>query len=358
MDALVIHSAQGDYAARFLSTLDAAIAAALAAEPAAVVCDRRVAELHREALAPIRDGVPTLLLDATEENKTLQGVEACARFLQRHGLHRRSRVLAIGGGIIQDLVAFSAHTYYRGIEWCFLPTTLLAMSDSCIGAKCGINLGAYKNQLGVFHAPRAVWICPAWLDTLSDADVASGYGEILKLLLTGSREGFERLERAVAAGGLRNEALLGLIRESLEVKRGVIEADEFETGLRQILNYGHTFGHALEAATAHAVPHGLAVAWGLDLVNDLAVRRGWLAADEARRVRDFVARHLPVVLPRPVEAAELLEGVRRDKKAAAGQVTLAVMRAPGKLERLPVAIDAQLERDVAAFLSQHASSRR
>lgn len=359
MEDLLIRSAQGDYAVQFVDRLDQAVAALSAQLPAAIVIDRRVAELHGPALAPLLERVPTLRLEATEANKTLAGVEACLSFCQAHGLHRRSRLLAIGGGIIQDIVAFSAHAYYRGIDWTFLPSTLLAMSDSCIGAKCGLNLGAFKNQLGVFHAPRQVVICPALLDTLDPADVASGYGEILKLMLTGSREHFERLQEAVATGGLRNPSLLALIRASLDVKRGVIEEDEFESGLRQILNYGHTFGHALEAATAHAVPHGLAVAWGIRLVNDLAARRGWLAAADAQLVDRFVADHLIAELPCSVSAEALIEGVKRDKKAAAGAVTLAVLREPGRLERLSVPIDAALQREVEAFLAAgvHAGDR-
>jgi 3-dehydroquinate synthase len=256
----------------------------------------------------------------------------------------------VGGGIIQDLCAFVAHVYHRGMAWRFLPTTLLAMCDSCIGAKSSINLGPFKNQLGAFHAPKCIAVTTAFLSTLSEGDLASGYGEILKLMVTGSEAHLQRLERAVAAGGLRNLELPALIRASLDVKRALIEVDEFDTAERLVLNYGHTFGHALETLSGHAVPHGQAVAWGMDLVNALAVRWGLLDAGVRERMRDFVVTHLKVRHP-PVEADRLLEAVGRDKKAHAGSVTLAVLREVGRLERLPRALDAELRAALVHYLA-------
>lgn len=353
---LPIRSAQGDYVARFAPGVAAAASAALADPPTAIVADARVVSLYQDALAPLLAARPTLLLDATEEIKTLAGVEQVALHLQAAGADRRARVLAIGGGIIQDVVTFTAHAYYRGIAWTFLPTTLLAMSDSCIGAKCGINLGAFKNQLGVFQSPAGVTLATAFVDTLEARDLASGHGEILKLMLTGSAAHLARYEAALDADGLRTPALAALVRESLDVKRGVIEEDEYEAGLRQILNYGHTFGHALEAGTRHAVPHGLAVAWGIDVVNFLAVRRGLLDPAWAERVRGLIARHLAPHVPAGAHHAtldHLMAAVRRDKKAAAGSVTLAVMREPGRLERVPTPLDDRLAADLAAYLERH-----
>lgn len=353
---LPIRSAQGDYVACFAPGVAAAVEAVLAAPPTAIVADRHVVSLYADALAPLLAACPTLMLDATEETKTLAGVERVALHLQAAGADRRSSVLAIGGGIIQDVVTFTAHAYYRGIAWTFLPTTLLAMSDSCIGAKCGINLGEFKNQLGVFQSPAGVTIATAFVDTLEARDLASGHGEILKLMLTGSEAHLARYEAALDAGGLRTPVLAGLVRESLEVKRGVIEEDEYESGLRQILNYGHTFGHALEAGTRHAVPHGLAVAWGIDVVNFLAARRGLLDPAWAERVRALIARHLAGHVPAGAHQASvalLMAGVRRDKKSAAGSVTLALMREPGRLERVPTPIDDRLAADLTAYLDGH-----
>jgi 3-dehydroquinate synthase len=266
---------------------------------------------------------------------------------------RQSTVVAIGGGIIQDIATFTAHIFYRGIKWIHVPTTLLAMSDSCIGAKCGINFGAFKNQLGVFHSPTRVLICHKFLDTLFDKDIRSGYGEILKLLLTGSPELFANLQKRLDESGFRNPELPALIYQCLNVKKGVIEADEYETDLRRILNYGHTFGHALEAVTEYEVPHGLAVAWGIDLANFISLRCDLLKEADFRSIHDFVARHFSFRVSRLVSAAELIQGARRDKKVSAGKLNLILLDRPGSLQIVPSAFDATLEANVAEYLGKH-----
>ena len=165
--------------------------------------------------------------------------------------------MAIGGGITQDVATLSAHLWYRGVPYVYVPTTLLAMADSCIGAKCAVNLGAFKNQLGTFAAPRRVLVCERFVDTLAEDDVRSGYGEIVKLAIVDSSASFAEGSRAdVTAGGFPAAELSAHVRASLETKRRIIELDEHERDLRRILNFGHTFGHALEAVTKNAVPHG------------------------------------------------------------------------------------------------------
>ncbi len=346
-----IRSAGGDYAVEFVASVGDVPAAVRAGESLAVI-DRRVAELHGAALASLTGAVPTRLVDATEEEKTLAGVERLLRWMQAQNATKRTTLIAVGGGIVQDLVTFAAHVYYRGIAWRLVPTTLLSMADSCIGAKCGINLGSFKNQVGAFHSPSKVVIASAFVDTLDDRDVASGHGEILKLMLTGSEAQFAAFARDVASAGLRTPRLAEWIGESLRVKKRVIEEDEYETDLRRILNYGHTFGHALEALTEHAVPHGLAVAWGIDLVNFLAWKRGMLDRGTFDAVHDFVARHLRC--PKPaIAAAALIAAARRDKKVAGGQVSLALLERPGSLRIVPTPFDAALDAHVAEYLDAH-----
>ncbi len=353
MESLLVHSAQGDYRVHFQDSLPRVMTSLLETPPSAAVIDSRVAALYHDQLAPLLSAVPCLLLEATEENKTLGGIEQCTSFLQSHACSRKSILLAIGGGIIQDICSLSAHIYHRGIRWNFLPTTLLSMSDSCIGAKCGVNLGAFKNQLGAFHAPGDITICSEFLGTLEDREVASGYGEILKLMLIGGEAPFKDLAEAVTGGGLRNERLLELIRASLDIKRAIIEVDEFDLGLRQILNYGHTFGHALEMVTNHAIPHGLAVAWGIDVVNHIAERRGLLSPDHCRAISGFVREYLAPESTEGLHADALLEGVKRDKKASSGSITLAILREPGRAERVATAIDERLKADLEDYLTHH-----
>jgi 3-dehydroquinate synthase len=353
MQPMLVKSGHGDYSVEFHSGLASLVARVVQLPKAVAVIDRIVAVLYRDQLGPILDRLPVMLIDATEDEKTLAGAAKVCGWLQEQNATKQTTLVSIGGGITQDVCAFSAHIYYRGLRWVYVPTTLLGMSDSCIGAKCCINHNGYKNQLGAFHSPAQVHVCTRFVDTLTDGAVASGYGEILKLMFTGSADHLARLERAVEAGGLRNRELADLVRDSLEVKRAVIEVDEYEKDLRRILNYGHTFGHALEALTDHEVPHGLAVAWGMDLVNFLAWRRGMLAEADYRRVGEVVRQFLPFVLSRPVEPAGLIAAARRDKKVADGQVNLILAEKPGSLRVVKTPFDAHLERQIAEYVTGH-----
>lgn len=351
---LPIRSGQGDYAVEFPSTLADLRSALIDIPRAVVIADRRIAELYAADLGPFFQARPTLLLDATEDEKTPSGVLRAWEFFQRSDATKQTAVIVIGGGIIQDIGQFAAHNYYRGLRWHYVPTTLLGMADSCIGAKCGINLGAFKNQLGVFHSPAQIFICLPFLATLSDTEIRSGYGEILKLLLTRSGpELFAALREEVDARGFRNPRLAEFIRQSLEVKRGVIEEDEYERDLRRILNYGHTFGHSLEAITHHAIPHGMAVAWGVDLANYLSFRRGILGEGDFHFMHEFIARHWHWRLPHKVTAEELIAGTRRDKKVADGKINLILSERPGALRIVACAYDTALTKDVADYLERY-----
>ncbi len=349
-DPLPIVSGQGDYAVVFHATPAEAMAAALDGATA-VIADRTVLEAYGSQAADILGAVPVLPLEATEETKTLAGVgEACSWLLSLRA-NRTSRVVALGGGIIQDVATFAAHVYHRGIRWDFVPTTLLAMSDSCIGAKCGINHDGFKNQLGVFRSPGAVHIATGFLDTLDDDEVRSGYGEVFKLCLTHGPDAFSHLREALA-GGIRNDHLVELTRLSLEAKKAVIEEDEYESDRRRILNYGHTFGHALEAVSGNGISHGLAVIWGCDVINRIAVESGYLSQAAYEEIHAVAKALMPDGAAVPgFSATELIDAARTDKKAEGSLVNLAVLFAAGDLRVIQKDFDRDLEPIIAAYLS-------
>lgn len=193
--------------------------------------------------------------DATEQNKTIFSSLELMDKLSSMGLTKKNKIVIVGGGITQDVGSLCAALYKRGVPWVFFPTTLLSMCDSCIGSKMGVNHNGAKNQIGLFYPPKAVYINTKYLDTLKSSDISSGMGEILKLY---------------QIGGIKfdpNKPLETMIRESLLVKKSIIEYDEFEKTIRQSLNYGHTFGHVIEVISEYTIPHGEAVIWGMLLVN-------------------------------------------------------------------------------------------
>lgn len=358
MQPFEVTSGQGTYRVEFHDELQGLIQAVGEIQRPVLLVDENVADLYASRLEPLASSIPTLKIPAAESEKTLEGIGRVVSFLQQVNVTKQTTVLAIGGGIIQDITTFTSHVYYRGVRWVFAPTTLLSMSDSCIGAKCGINAGAFKNQLGVFHSPSRVLICTRFLETLSENDIRSGCGEILKLLLTGSAEQFERFRASLDVFGFRNPDMDRFVYESLLVKKEVIEEDEYETDLRRILNYGHTFGHALEALTDFSVPHGIAVAWGLDLVNYIALKRGILEKESFDAVHDLVERHFAFRVSRMPDARQLVDGTRRDKKVADGKLMLAILERPGRLKIFPVAFDAILEDDVSEYIESSRVLRR
>jgi 3-dehydroquinate synthase len=348
--ALTIQSGDGAYSVHYVDTLDLLVERLISVPHGLVIVDELVDRLYREQLAPLRNAFPYYTAVASEDEKTLDGVARLVTFLQAHDANRQTQLIAVGGGIMQDIATFTSRVYYRGISLLLVPTTLLAMADSCIGAKSAINFGAYKNQLGVFRSPSQVFVCRRFLDSLADEELRSGYGEILKLAITGSISEYETVETVVRADGLRNDHLPGLIDMALRVKKSIIEVDEYESGLRKTLNYGHTFGHALEAITDHAVPHGSAVAWGLDLANFIAYQRGTLSREWFERIHAFVLETFEFGYPEGVTAAALIDASRRDKKNVDGKLTMILLRKPGELQIQSVPFDNELERKVARFL--------
>ena len=346
---LPVVSAQGDYVVEPFGDIASLLAAVAPLRDRFAIVDAQVAALYREAFTAFSDG-PRHVVPATEAEKTLQGVERALLALQAAGGDKNTTIVAVGGGITQDIATLAAHLWYRGVPYVYVPTTLLAMADSCIGAKCAVNLGAFKNQLGTFQSPQRVLVCERFIDTLADDDVRSGYGEIVKLALIESQAAFAKLRADIAADGFRGPSLSSHVRSSLETKRRIIELDEHERDLRRILNFGHTFGHALEAVTHHGVPHGLAVAWGIDVANFVAWRRGLLARTVYEDVHAFIAERFAFRAARPYDAAAIFAAMTRDKKASGGRIALVLAHALGDVRIVPAALDARLEAEIRDYL--------
>ena len=304
---LEVRSRVRDYAVEFADGTQW-VADLAALENAFVVVDENVHGLYRDGLlAPLqRAGVEVLPI--SEERKTFASVQGLAETAVRRAAKRNCVVVSVGGGITQDVTGFLASTLYRGVRWVYAPTTLLAMADSCIGGKTSLNLGAHKNLLGTVYPPERVVVHTPFVATLAESDYASGMGEVVKLHLLGGERDVRRLRAALPAL-LRREhgAVTEVIRTSLGIKRDYIEDDEFDRGRRNLLNFGHCFGHALETVTGFAVPHGEAVVVGMLLADEVAVGRGLLAPQAAAERREQL--YLPVLRARPVLDAAAREAV-------------------------------------------------
>ena len=207
----------------------------------------------------------------SEKTKSLEYLPAVIESLRKAGANRKTRLIAVGGGTIQDLCAFVASVYMRGVEWMYVPTTLLGMVDSCIGGKSSINVGTYKNLVGTFHPPSQVCIDPTIAITLPDEQQASGLIEAAKICFCRGPEYFHMYLASNPRPGMDACALAKVIELSLQSKKWFIETDEFDQSERLLLNLGHTFGHAIEGASNYGVPHGIAV--GLGILCALAFSR-------------------------------------------------------------------------------------
>jgi 3-dehydroquinate synthase len=281
--------------------------------------------------APVLNNLPSdrcLTIEASESAKSIEGFVSLAEWLISKGARRSSTLVGVGGGITQDLVTFTAGVYYRGMRYVLAPTTLLSMCDSSIGSKCGINFAGFKNQLGVIHAPKGVFAFLPFLLTLRDEDWLSGYGELVKLAVTNSEAHFDQL--AAVPPSLKSVTIFApLIRNALETKKRIIEADEYEADLRRILNYGHTFGHAIETASNYSIPHGVAVMLGMLVVNDLEVVD---SSDAFRfKTRSLIESVCPQGATASIDPDRVVDLIWRDKKVVGTQINLILARDFGSL---------------------------
>ncbi len=331
---LVIQSHRGPYRVRFGSLFEGLEALGPRSR---VVIDARVAELYSDRLADVLALPSTLRIEATEGHKSLERMPEYVLHLLDHGLRRDCTLVAIGGGIIQDIVCFLAATVMRGLPWMFYPTTLLAQADSCIGSKSSINVGSFKNQLGTFTPPTEIVVSTEVLDTLDEADLRSGLGEVIKVHTMSGWADTRALVRDYPHLLTDKDLLRHYIRRSLEIKQLRIEADEFDTGSRLVLNYGHTFGHAIESATRYAVPHGIAVTIGMDFANFVSWRFGLLDRATFELLHETLAANYGRFAQTPIPAQAFFDAFSRDKKHSGGDVALVLVRQPGDvfLDRYP-----------------------
>ncbi|MBI1750769.1 MAG: 3-dehydroquinate synthase [Acidobacteria bacterium] len=279
-------------------------------------------------------GAQAILFDDRESAKTLATVERLCRELARARADRQSVIVALGGGVVGDVAGFVAASYARGIRIVQVPSTLLAQIDSSIGGKTGVNLPEGKNLVGAFHQPRLVITDPQLLKTLPPRQYRAGLYEAVKYGVIGDEMLFRFFERRMGEVLRQEPAALGwALERCIRAKAEVVSADERESGLREILNFGHTFGHALEAATRYRkFLHGEAVGWGMIAAARLSVQMKLLAPAEETRIAQLVRRVGPLPKLPAVKPERMVELMRGDKKARGGRLRVVVARRIGAVE--------------------------
>jgi 3-dehydroquinate synthase len=289
-----------------------------------VVTTADVWDLHGPALKSSLQGRASQVLSfpGGEPKKRLSEVEALAVQMIEGGGDRSSIVVAFGGGIVGDLAGFLAAIFMRGIPVIQVPTTLLAQVDAAVGGKTGANLTVGKNLIGSFHQPLAVWIDPDVLRTLPEREYRAGLYEIVKSGVIRDAELFDLLDQCSEAVLRQEPAVVDrAIADAVRIKAEVVTADEREGDLRRILNFGHTFGHALEAETKYErLLHGEAVAWGMRAATLLAERLGLLAASDAERIQTVIAKYGPIPKLDGISAGSLAARLKSDKKTVGGKI--------------------------------------
>lgn len=275
--------------------------------------------------------VETLVLPDGEEHKTLEVLQKILDKALECALDRKATFVALGGGVIGDMVGFAAAIYQRGVNFVQIPTTVMAMVDSSVGGKTGVNHPLGKNMVGAFHQPQCVFIDTETLASLPDRELQSGISEIVKYGLIRDAEFFEWQEEHMGEMIARDpKALRYAITRSCENKAAVVKADEKEAGLRATLNLGHTFGHAIENYSGYGTwLHGEAVAIGTAMAATMSARMGWIDADLVKRIFTLLERaNLPVELPvdSPMTRDSFLKLMSVDKKVANGQLRLILLK--------------------------------
>lgn len=304
------------------------------AKTCAVVSDDTVAPLYAEALcASLREAgfAPHLItVPAGEPSKSFAALETITRAMIQAGLDRKAFLIALGGGVIGDLAGFAASIFYRGIPYIQIPTTIVSVVDSSVGGKTGINTPEGKNLIGTFHQPRRVLIDPLLLGTLPAREYNEGFAEIIKHAAIRDAALLPVIARAAASE--RRDGLAPLIADNVRIKAAIVREDEFETkGLRALLNFGHTIGHAIEASAGYGqFLHGEAISLGIRAALHLSEKHANLAREDSTALLTLLAAfRLPLVLPESITTAQIMEKLGRDKKFDQGAIRFVLLRGLG-----------------------------
>lgn len=346
-DPSIIHSHRFDYSVNFtdhhLSELVQTIR-----ERDFIFIDKHIYNLYPD-IADIVSKRQCRLIESREQAKCFSALEPIIDDLLAQGITKTDRIVAIGGGVVQDISAFIASILFRGIHWIFFPTNLLSQADSCIGSKTSINFKDYKNQIGGFYPPKSIVIASSFLQTVSESDIYSGLGEMFHYFCISGHDDFLWAGSMLSSVLNDKKGLDNLIHRSLQIKKAMIEIDEFDTGPRNVFNYGHSFGHALESVTQYQVPHGIAVCFGMDLANCISVHQGLVSIDFRNEIRQTLAPLWSKTDLSDVEDDPFFAALRRDKKNEGTTIKVILTRGFGQMFKTTLNLDNQMKQLISNY---------
>jgi len=327
---LVVKSYKKEYTVKYVDAIGAETLQPLSNE--FLVIDENINHLYPH-IREYFDESKTYVFKAHEGSKTLKFCTQLLNFLVENNFKRNNKLIAVGGGITQDVVGFTSSVMYRGVDWIFFPTTLLAQADSCIGSKTSINFNGAKNLIGTFHPPLEIFCCVEFLNTLPQKDIKSGIGEVLHYYL------IDDYNKAIDMMGEYDNIVKGdfslmkkHIKQSLEIKKKIIEIDEFDQKIRKVFNYGHTFGHAIEALTDYSISHGQAVTLGMDLANYVSYNLGYIDETLFVKMHNILKRNIPEYAVEEGDLDKYIGLLMKDKKNINNSVGCILLKEENKAE--------------------------
>lgn len=337
-DNFIVRSSIHDYKVYFENEFSVSLGQKIN-EGDIILIDKKVHNLYKAHFTASFAKCKYIVINASEEQKSYLNLAPIIESLIENNFRKNNKLIAVGGGITQDIAAFISANMYRGVQWIFYPTTLLAQCDSCIGGKSSINFGKYKNQLGNFYPPKEIFIDLTFLDTLSELDIRSGLGEMIHFYLVSGEDDFNKIRTEYKSIFNNKDVLKGLIYRSLQIKKAIIEIDEFDKKERQLFNYGHSFGHAIESLTDYRIPHGIAVSYGMDIANYLSQNLGYISVDLRQTIRELLKMNWNGFELSNIDIQDFLNVLKKDKKNVGSEIKVILTQGFGKMFKATLPID-------------------
>ena len=346
----IVKSSLGDYKVDFIKNLTESLNKNFI-KGDVIIMDIYIYKNYKHFFKDFRNNI--IFIEAHETKKSYEGVKEVISTLIENGFRKSNRLIAIGGGITQDVTAFIASVLYRGVKWIFYPTTLLAQGDSCIGSKTSINFGKYKNQLGGFYPPNNIFIYTEFLKSLPESQLKSGVGEMFHYFVVSGEKDFIYFKNNFQNALSNLEIMNKIIIRSLLIKRSYIEKDEFDTGIRQVFNYGHSFGHAIEGLTEYTIPHGIAVSIGIDIANYVSFKMNLINSIVFNEIHEVVKVIYNGYSINKIDIEDFINSLKKDKKNVGDMLGLILLKGYGRTFKELVLPDLDFQNNLKSYFKKY-----